>query len=95
MEAKLHPFTQTLFWDIDLSQLDLEKHEFFILKRVFERGTMDDVRFVFRHYGLENIEKFLDEKPRWYDHVDGFARELTLGIRELENERTALGNSRT
>ena len=93
MENPTHPFTQSLFWDINLAELDLEKHSFFILKRVFERGTIADIRFIFGHYGLEKIEDFLEEKPRWYPNIDGFARELTLGMRELKNERAALANS--
>jgi len=81
MEAKLHSFTQTLFWDIDLSQLDLEKHEFFILKRVFERGTMDDVRFVFSHYGFERISDFVEAKPRMGAVGYSFAENLVLGMK--------------
>ena len=82
METKPHPFTQTLFWDTDLNQLDLEKHEFFILKRVFERGTMDDVKFVFRYYGLDRISDFVLAKPRMGAVGYSFAENLVLGMRE-------------
>jgi hypothetical protein len=51
METATHPFTQSLFWDINLAELDLEKHEVFILKRVFERGDIDQIRFIFKYYG--------------------------------------------
>ena len=82
MEIPTHPFTQSLFWDIDLAKLDLDKHEIFILKRVFERGDWDQVKFLFRYYGLEKISAFVESKPRMDIRGFSFAENLVLGMRE-------------
>ena len=82
METPTHPFTQSLFWDINLAELDLEKHSFFILKRVFERGDWDQVKFLFRYYGLEKISAFVESKPRMDIRGFSFAENLVLGMRE-------------
>ena len=86
MEKINHPFTQSLFWDINLAELDLEKHEIFILKRVFERGDIDQIRFIFRYYGLERISAFVESKPLMDKRGFSFAENLVLAIRE--NNRT-------
>lgn len=82
METPTHPFTQSLFWDINLAELDLEKHEIFILKRVFERGDWDQVKFLFRYYGLEKISAFVESKPRMDIRGYCFAENLVLGMKE-------------
>ncbi len=81
MEKINHPFTQSLFWDINLAELDLEKHEVFILKRVFERGDIDQIRFIFRFYGLNRISAFVESKPRMDKRGFSFAENLVLAIR--------------
>jgi hypothetical protein len=86
METATHPFTQSLFWDINLAELDLEKHEVFILKRVFERGDIDQIRFIFKYYGLDRISAFVESKPRMDKRGFSFAENLVLGMKE--NNRT-------
>jgi hypothetical protein len=53
-----------LFWDVELAQLDVEKHADYILGRVLERGRIDDVGWVLRFYGEDRIHAFLRERPR-------------------------------
>jgi hypothetical protein len=40
-----------LFWDVDPSNLDVDKHAPLIISRVVERGTLADWHTVRRHYG--------------------------------------------
>ncbi|MEA1877630.1 MAG: hypothetical protein U9N86_12270 [Bacteroidota bacterium] len=44
-----------LFWDVDRSALELEKHKSYIIKQVLEYGLMDDWSFLQKHYGIEQI----------------------------------------
>jgi hypothetical protein len=58
----------TLFWDVDYNNLDWEKYASWVIVRVFERGDVEDIRQVRRHYGDEKIRisltnvKYLSKK---------------------------------
>ena len=41
-----------LFWDVDISDIDEERHKRFIIQRVLERGGLKDIRSTVKHYGL-------------------------------------------
>jgi hypothetical protein len=48
-------FSRNLFWDIDLSTLDMEKHAPYIVERVLDRGELSDWFLILRYYGLKRI----------------------------------------
>ena len=48
-----------LFWDTDISKLDLNNHADYIVTRIFERGDVEDIRNCRRQYGDEVISKIL------------------------------------
>ena len=48
-------FTDNLFWDTDVSQLDLNEYPAYVIKRVLEHGEMQDWRLINRFYGLPKI----------------------------------------
>ena len=48
-------FRQSLFWDCNLSTLDVEKHKRQIIVRVLERGTMEDWETIKNLYGKATI----------------------------------------
>jgi hypothetical protein len=45
-----------LFWDIDLNELDPEKHARFIIQRVIQRGLLEHWVKIKQYYGLEKIK---------------------------------------
>ena len=45
----------TLLWDVDPSQVDLERHARFLIQRALERGTWAEWCQVREHYGDERI----------------------------------------
>lgn len=53
-----------LFWDVDLEQLEVERHAEYILSRVLDRGRIDDVSWALQTYGEDRIHAFLCERPR-------------------------------
>jgi hypothetical protein len=53
-----------LFWDVEIAQLDVEAHSDYILGRVLERGTLDDVTWALRTYGEDRIRDFFRAQPR-------------------------------
>lgn len=51
----------SLFWDVNLNKLDLDQHAAFIIVRVMERGTREEVRTAWNYYGESAIKKHLLE----------------------------------
>lgn len=59
MEKKITiaDFSQHLFWDVDLSLFDLEKHKVFLIHRVLEYGLIEDWNLIKELYGMETIKE--------------------------------------
>jgi len=61
-------FSKGLFWDVDESKFDYEKHSGHIIPRVFMRGKLEDILQVIRYYGKEKVKdvllntRYLDKK---------------------------------
>lgn len=48
-----------LFWDVDPLKINPETHRQFIIPRVMERGTRDDVKAIWEYYGSETVKSAL------------------------------------
>ena len=48
-------FSRKLFWDVDPSTLDFERHRKYVVARVLEYGTLDDWQLLVRRFTLESI----------------------------------------
>lgn len=48
-------FSDNLFWDTDVSKLDLNEFPAYVIQRVLEHGEMNDWRLINRFYGLPKI----------------------------------------
>lgn len=51
----LQNLSDRLFWDVDPTLLDWDRDIQLIITRVFERGTLEEVRAVIRKYGWTKI----------------------------------------
>ncbi len=49
-------FTQNLFWDTNINDLDMDKHKAAIINRVIDYGFMNDWNLIKNYYGLEEIK---------------------------------------
>lgn len=57
---KIRPqFFKGLFWDIDEGKLDYEKKAEWVVRRVFERGDLDDIFLLVYYYGSEKVMSVL------------------------------------
>jgi len=62
------PVRDTLFWDLDPTKFNLWDNRRIIIERVFSLGNLDELKFIFSHYGSDTIRKeivkagSLDEK---------------------------------
>ena len=48
-------FSENLFWDAAAEDLDFERNRRYVVQRVLERGTVDDIVSVFHMYGITNV----------------------------------------
>lgn len=50
---------QILFWDIDLHDLDPQRHQKFIIERILNRGEIEDFKWAVQFYGEETVKNVL------------------------------------
>jgi hypothetical protein len=55
IDSKLS-FSTNLFWDADLSELDMEQHAAYIVGRVLDYGSWNDWKLIRQYYGMEKIK---------------------------------------
>ena len=53
--------SKTLFWDVNIKDIDAEIHSLFIVERVLTRGTLDDFRALKDHYGVDKLKSIIVE----------------------------------
>ncbi len=70
------PLRKELFWDIDIINLDLNKHKNLIIERVLSYGNIAEFKFILTQYKTETIKEeikkigYLD--PKTYNFVLSF-----------------------
>lgn len=52
----LTKFRPTLFWDTTLDNIDFVAHSRYVINRVFERGTEEEIKEIIQFYGIEEIK---------------------------------------
>ena len=52
MKHFVHKLSPRLFWDVNPNEIDEKAHCRFIIQRVLERGSLDDIRATISHYTL-------------------------------------------
>ena len=54
------PFNnQSLFWDTDPNKIDKEKNKEYIIARILESGTIDDIHWLRKNYTDEEISEVI------------------------------------
>ena len=48
-----------LFWDVDFNRLNLDENASFVIIRVMERGTREEVRTIWNYFGAETVKQHL------------------------------------
>lgn len=52
MTGFLKTLKRRLFWDVDPETIDENRHRRFIIERVLQRGTLEDIRATVGHYTM-------------------------------------------
>ena len=51
----LTKFRKMLFWDTTFARIDFTAHSRYVINRVFERGTEEEILEIIRFYGRDTI----------------------------------------
>lgn len=53
---------QSLFWDVNLAELDEKKHQNFIMQRILEKGNEEDLSWALTVYGGNSLKEIFLKK---------------------------------
>ena len=56
----------SLFWDVDVQTIDLDKHKASVIERIVTRGRWEEFKAMLRYYGSPTVEEVL-LNARWLD----------------------------
>jgi len=59
--ARLPKRAKWLFWEVDFQKLDDRHDADYVLARILEHGTLKEVQWAMRRYGLPRIHRFFRE----------------------------------
>lgn len=76
-------FKSKLFWDTDHSKLNMEQHKAYIIPRVMDKGSLDDVRRIMSHYSKDVLLQVLKDAPYLDKKTISFC-ELYFGVPRAE-----------
>lgn len=76
---KLPPHLRKYFWDTDFDKIDLERSRVYVLKRILEYGDEQAVRWMWDHFGPNEIRTALS-KYRGFSRKTANFWALIVGI---------------
>ena len=65
MQLQLRP---SLFWDVNVHSIDLQKHRASVIERITSRGRLDEFQAMLQYYGKETVKSTL-LNTRYLDKV--------------------------
>ena len=83
--SKLSPDLEWLFPEYDFAEMGLDSHQGVIIERVLEKGSWEQVRWLFRAYDEETVIQWVRKHGFRILSKRSFAlRKLALGVNEIE-----------
>ncbi len=90
----LENLSSHLFWDVDITKLDLEKNKNFIIIRIFDRGDINDLKIILNIYDIETIKNeiitagFLDKKTlNWASNFLKIPKSKFLCYKKIQSQQ--------
>lgn len=62
-------FDPLLFWDVDITLIDLKKNSFFIIKRIMTQGDKKDRNVLFNIYDKNMIKEVINQTREMPEHL--------------------------
>lgn len=88
---------KNMFWDVDTSKLDFEKHHKIIITQVLNYGSPEDIQALFRVYSEETIREVLRNpiKGMWFPSTyRAFCNMLEVEPQQKAVNRLFIGQKR-
>lgn len=60
MNTSYPKFLKSLFWEFDLSELDIKNHRYFIVERILEKGKIDSIKWLFENFSMAEIRNVIE-----------------------------------
>jgi hypothetical protein len=77
-------FSKNLFWDVDVNELDMDKHKEFIVERVLDYGRLEDWHTIKEYYQIEQLGKIaLNIRSMFPKSLDFIAKITNIPITEF------------
>jgi len=57
MIKKKPKLNKTLFWDVNIKDIDFDKHKKYVIQRILVYGDKKDWQEAKKHYGIKEIKK--------------------------------------
>ncbi len=57
-------FLKTFLWDVDISEIDIEKNKNYVIERILEYGDIPEVEWLFSNFRKDDIVKVLKKSKR-------------------------------
>jgi len=90
--AFIEQLSEHLFWDVDRASVDPEQHRQFMISRIMDRGTLDDVKVAWSYYGEEMVrEVLLNAAALHKKTIAFFARQFDLPRESFRACRNSTG----
>lgn len=74
---KLPAISKRTFWDVDISGIDFQESYEWVITRVFDRGSLDEVFDIINFYGRDFVKKIISStKENLPNHAILLARAI-------------------
>jgi hypothetical protein len=70
-------FSPHLFWDVDVENLDMDKHKLYLIRRVMEYGKLNDWQLLKSRYSMDEIKNAIMSARSMDPKVISFVAMLT------------------
>ncbi|MBX5464887.1 MAG: nucleotidyl transferase AbiEii/AbiGii toxin family protein [Clostridia bacterium] len=82
MKGSVVPYSARLFWDVPEEAIDWEAHAEWVIARVLERGTPEELEACIRQYGWARVERVALHQRGLPDHIRAFWSWYVRGMGE-------------
>ena len=91
----IQSFSNYLFWDVNPDSIDLETNAAYVIRRILERGQIEDWRLLVDRYGLSEIVRVAKNLRSLEPRALSFINAVSSSSEELYKCSTTKQSDRT
>jgi len=84
-QLKIPRSFQSILWSCNVKNLDLEKDKVYIIHQVLNYGNLEQICWLFKMYGRDEIKKVFLKKPVniYYPSTLSFIKNIVLNLKNV------------